>query len=359
LGVALLAVSCRKKPQPSTAPISRRTALGLLRQAVLRAGGEQVWVKGSATGEFPSPAQPVRVLAEPSAFEKVLGALRRAAARHALAVESAATFGPNGQPIATLRISEARSWQSEWRVRQVPRLLRAAIIIDDMGANEVAARKLLSLPYPLTFSVLPHLRYSVETADQAFRAGRDVMLHLPMEPIARPGIFSSPDQIRVGMGARAVRRLIQADLRAVPHASGVNNHQGSRATADPELMAEVMEVLAARRLYFVDSRTIGSSVAYQQARRAGVPAVFRSVFLDDTQRVAYTLGQLRDLERVVRRQGVALAIGHPHPTTLRALQEFLPNFAKDDIELVPVSRMVRLPQAARLTPPRPVRAPLR
>lgn len=343
-----------KRSAPS---VSRWAAIKLLRRTALRAGGEDVWVKGSAAGNFPPPnaAQPIVVLAARPVFRGVASAIEREAAHHGLAVHSAERLGQNGERVAFVHVSEARAWSTEWQVREVPRLLRAAIIIDDMGANEEAAQQLLALPYPLTFSVLPHLRFSAETANEAFRAGRDVMLHLPMQPIARSGIFASPGQIQVGMDSSAVGRLIQGDLQAIPHVRGVNNHQGSRATADPRLMAEVMRVLARRRLYFVDSRTIGSSVAWEEARQAGVPTAFRSVFLDDSESVAYTLGQLREFEKVIRRQGVALAIGHPHPSTIRALQEFLPNFAKDDIELLPVSHWIRLPEVARLYPPRPVR----
>jgi hypothetical protein len=117
-------------------------------------------------------------------------------------------------------------------------------------------------------------------------------------------------------------------------------------------MSEVMKVLAQRHLYFIDSRTTATSVALKAAREAGLPAFYRSVFLDDTESVDYTLGELQRLRAVVRQQGVALAIGHPHPTTLTALERFLPELDRDDIELVPASRMVRLAEAASLSPPR-------
>ncbi len=359
LALVLLATSCRPPQQirRSEARISRRTALALLREAALRAGGNEVWVKGSAEGEFPPRrgAWPIEVLAEPSAVRPVSRALEHEAAHRGLQVKSSLLRPAQGEPMIVIRIKEGRLWETEWRVREVPRLLRVAIIIDDLGANEQAARELVALPYSLTFSVLPRLRYSVETADIAFHAGREVMLHLPMQPIPRPGIRGSPEEIRVGMSARVVERLVESDLEAVPHIRGVDNHQGSLATSDPVLMADVMRVLAGRHLYFVDSRTIGSSVAWEAARKAGVPAAFRSVFLDDRQTVPYTLGQLRELEKVVERQGVAIAIGHPHPTTIRALKEFLPRLAEADVQLVPVSYLFRLPETSRLYPPRPVR----
>jgi polysaccharide deacetylase 2 family uncharacterized protein YibQ len=148
-----------------------------------------------------------------------------------------------------------------------------------------------------------------------------------------------------------VAKIIQGDLKTVPFAEGVNNHMGSRATANAALMAAVMEELAARSLYFVDSRTTAETRALAMARRRGVPAFYRSVFLDDTETVAYTLGQLRSFRRVIKERGVALAIGHPHPTTIEALKKILPEFERDDIQLIPASQLVRLPEAIHLEPP--------
>jgi hypothetical protein len=125
---------------------------------------------------------------------------------------------------------------------------------------------------------------------------------------------------------------------------------GSRATQDAALMADVMKVLAERRLYFIDSRTTAESKALAVARREGLPAFYRSVFLDDTETVPYTLNQLREFRNVVEREGLALAIGHPHPTTITALAKFLPELERADIELVPPSEIVRLPEIARLHP---------
>ncbi len=238
-----------------------------------------------------------------------------------------------------------------WKLREVRRVLHAAIIIDDLGANLEAARQLLALPYCLTFSVLPHLRASAETAREARSAGHEVMLHLPMEPEAHSHVSPGKGEIRIGMTSFEVEHILESDLASVPQAVGVNNHMGSRATADPRLMAVVMRSLAGHHLYFVDSRTTAASVALEAARRQGLPAFYRSVFLDDTESVSYTLGQLRQFRRVLEDQGAALAIGHPYPTTIAALAKFLPELEKDDVELAPASRLLRLPEVARLKPP--------
>lgn len=333
----------------------RRSVASRFKEAIERAGGDQVWVKGAAHA-VPLTAQtdaPIEVLAVPAAFDRVLSEFRRQAEKDGFKIRVEETRSRHPKREALIRLAREKEQVGRWRLREVPQLRRAAIVIDDLGQDLEAARKLLELPYPLTISVLPHLRHSVKTAGEAHRAGREVILHLPMEP--RPGATVTAGQgvIMVGMPAADVARIVRADADSVPHIMGVNNHMGSRATADPALMTAVMQVLAERRLYFLDSRTTAGSVALDVARRMGVPAFYRSVFLDEKETVAYTLEQLREFRRVVEAQGAALAIGHPHPATLAALAEFLPEFDRDDIQLVPASRLVHLPEVARLQPPRP------
>jgi polysaccharide deacetylase 2 family uncharacterized protein YibQ len=153
------------------------------------------------------------------------------------------------------------------------------------------------------------------------------------------------------MNAAQVQSVVQNDLASVPFVAGVNNHMGSRATQDAALMADVMKTLADHGLYFIDSRTTGASKALEVAERQRLPAFYRAVFLDDTETVAYTLGQLREFRHKVEEEGVALAIGHPHASTIAALAKFLPELERADIELVTPSQIVRLPELAHLHPP--------
>ncbi|HEV2417321.1 MAG TPA: divergent polysaccharide deacetylase family protein [Terriglobia bacterium] len=235
-------------------------------------------------------------------------------------------------------------------MRETPRILRVAIVIDDLGQSMGAARDLLRLRSPLTFSVMPRLPFSRQTAAAAHRAGIEVMLHLPMQPLADSAPDVSPDEIKVGMGSRAVGEIIATDLASVPYAAGVNNHMGSRATSDPRLMKEVMASLAARHLFYIDSRTAASSVALDVARRSDVPSFYRSVFLDDTRTIPYTLSQLRKLSRIAESKGMALAIGHPYPSTIDAMRQFLPALDREDIQLVRASALLRQVAAGRLSP---------
>ena len=222
------------------------------------------------------------------------------------------------------------------RAKGTPRL---AIIVDDLGSDRDAADSLLKLPFPLTISVLPHLPLSSAIAEEAHRRGDEVLLHLPMEadsPAAEPEAI----ELRVGMNAAQVESLLAGMLETVPHAAGVNNHQGSRATADPALMDALMPLLREHRLFFIDSRTTAATVAYDTAERLGVRAASRKVFLDDTPSRVAILTQLDLAAADALRDGEAIAIGHPRPATISALAEGLPRIEARGVHLVFASALV-------------------
>ena len=217
---------------------------------------------------------------------------------------------------------------------------RLAIIIDDMGYDRSAADAVLALNFPLTVSVLPHLPLSSEVAEEAQRRGDQVMLHLPMESEADD---AKPEDIelRVGMNASQVNETLAGMLETVPYAVGVNNHQGSRATADPALMQALMPALRQRGLFFIDSRTDAKTVAYDTAERNGVRAASRKVFLDDVASREAILKQLELAARDARRDGFTIAIGHPRPATIAALSDGVPHLEANGIHLVFASQLVQ------------------
>ncbi len=215
-----------------------------------------------------------------------------------------------------------------------------ALIIDDLGYDPAAADVLFALPFPLTVSVLPNLPHSAQIAEEAQRRGYQVMLHLPMEP--GPGDSKpEPVELRSGMSQEDVTRTLAAMLETVPGAVGANNHQGSRATADPQLMAETMTALRDRGLFFVDSRTTTETVAYDEAERVGLRAAYRNVFLDDVPDREAIRRELERAARLAQQQGWSIAIGHPHPATMEALKENLPRLEARGIRLVFASELAR------------------
>jgi polysaccharide deacetylase 2 family uncharacterized protein YibQ len=220
-----------------------------------------------------------------------------------------------------------------------PGSARLAVILDDLGNDWSAAEAIFALPYSLTISVLPNHPHSVEIAEEAHRRGYEVMLHLPMESVGQGRPESQ--QLRPGMSGKEVGALVNGFLRAVPDVAGVNNHQGSQSTTDVALMEELMPVLRDRKLFYIDSRTTAATVAFDAARRAGVQAGFRNVpFLDDVAEVPAVRKQLRLALRAAGEKGEAIAIGHPHPATLKALQEVLPEARTQGVRLVFASELV-------------------
>ena len=215
-----------------------------------------------------------------------------------------------------------------------------ALIVDDLGYDSSAARAVLALPGRVTVAVLPELPESTPIAEAAHRRGIEVLLHLPMESLAGED-KAEKVELHTGEPPGEVNRVLDQMLATVPHAVGVNNHQGSRATADPALMAAVAAALHARGLFFVDSRTSGASVAFEAARRAGVPAAARNVFLDDDEQPAAIRRQLDRAVHLAREQGSCLAIGHPHSATLAVLADALPEVEARGIQLVSASALLQ------------------
>jgi hypothetical protein len=216
---------------------------------------------------------------------------------------------------------------------------RLAIILDDMGNDRSAADSIFELPYPLTLSFLPAYSNSREIAEEAHRRGYQVMLHLPMEPLGNE--IHEAQQLHSGMTSSQIADVVNGMLQSVPYAVGVNNHQGSLATTDGPLMADLMAILRQRNLFFIDSRTTAATVAYDSAQNAAVRCAYRNVpFLDDVEEVSAIRKQLQLALRVAQEKGEAIAIGHPHPETLRALNEFLPQAEAQGVHLVHASDLV-------------------
>jgi hypothetical protein len=213
-----------------------------------------------------------------------------------------------------------------------------AIIIDDLGYDRETAETVFQIPFPLTVSVLPHLPHSAEIAEEASRRGYQVMLHLPIE--ANGDVKPESIELRPGMQADQVTRELQQMLETVPQAVGVNNHQGSLGTSDAGLMNSIMPALRERDLFFIDSRTAPTTIAFAAARQAHVPTASRDVFLDDSQDPPDIRRQLDEAIRDAKLHGTAIAIGHPHPATLQVLSEELPRLQREGVNLVFASQLV-------------------
>jgi polysaccharide deacetylase 2 family uncharacterized protein YibQ len=217
--------------------------------------------------------------------------------------------------------------------------ITVAIIIDDCGQWPATERGFLALPIPLTLSILPYVRYAGEIADDAASAGKGIMLHLPMEPLGRD--TAGRGEITTAMTDAQITSQTQDDIAQVPAARGLNNHEGSKASADDRVMKDVIDVAKAHDLFFIDSRTNAQSVGAQTARDAGVPEASRNIFLDNRADQAYTEQMLEQTVDYAKRNGSAIAIGHPRPTTLAALAASYPKMQAEGVRFVLASELAR------------------
>nr|WP_318383568.1 divergent polysaccharide deacetylase family protein [uncultured Enterobacter sp.] len=230
---------------------------------------------------------------------------------------------------------------------------KLAIVIDDFGYRPQTENQVLAMPSTISVAVLPNAPHAREMATKAHNSGHEVLIHLPMAPLSKQPL--EKDTLQPDMSSEEIERIIRDAVSKVPYAVGLNNHMGSAMTSNLFGMQKVMQALARYDLYFLDSMTIGNSQAMRAAAGTGVTVIKRKVFLDDTQNEADIRRQFTRAVELARRNGSAIAIGHPHPTTVRVLQQMLPSLPSD-ITLVRPSGLLHEPQIdtskPNLTPPR-------
>ena len=221
------------------------------------------------------------------------------------------------------------------------RLPKVALIIDDVGNDRRLARKFIRLDSNLTISILPQSPFTKHIARDARENGLEIMLHQPMEPNEYPKVNPGPGVLLSTMSPDAIIDQLNANLDAIPEIKGVNNHMGSKMTADAPQMRQIFSVLKKRGLYFVDSRTTRESMCRMSAGLLQVPFAERDVFIDHRHTSAFIHRQLKLLVRIAQKQGFAVGIAHPHMSTYEVLLETLPEIKKR-VDLVPVSQIVKI-----------------
>jgi hypothetical protein len=221
---------------------------------------------------------------------------------------------------------------------------RVALVIDDLGRSLAELDRLERLGVPITYAVLPFESQTPEVVAALRRRHEEFLCHLPMEPSG--GGNPGPGALRLGMSSEQLRQSTLAAIAAVPGAAGVNNHMGSGLSADAASMTTILGVLAARGLYFLDSRTSAQSVGFRVASELKVPAAERQVFLDDDPRPEAVAAEFQRLLELARSRGGAIAIGHPHAATLAMLAAEVPRAQAGGVRFVPVSALLERAPAA-------------
>jgi len=225
--------------------------------------------------------------------------------------------------------------------KPVPRkaLPSVALIIDDLGYDKKIAQKFEQLDVTLTFSILPYSPFQQKIARLARSKGLEIMIHMPMEPIEYPQVNPGPGTLLVSMSPDELIEQLDRNLNTLPGVKGVNNHMGSRMTSESTQMYQIFSVLKKRGLFFIDSRTTAESLCEPSARLFQVPFAQRDVFIDHRLKTDFIRKQIKELIRIAKKNGEAVGIMHPHSTTLRVLQEMLPEL-KGQVLLVPASKVV-------------------
>ena len=217
---------------------------------------------------------------------------------------------------------------------------RVAFVIDDMGYDVSILDEILAINVPITISILPHLPYSVAVAREAHRAGKEILLHLPMEPYGYPERCPGSGALLLRMDGDEIMGQLEEDILNVPHISGVNNHMGSSFMEDEEKMTVVLRDLKRRGLFFLDSLTTKNSKGLPIAKRIGLPHAGRDIFLDndcsfeEAVDILHHIVEKRDMWKTM------IVIGHPYESTVRAIGAVLPVFQDNDIRIVPLSDLI-------------------
>ena len=218
---------------------------------------------------------------------------------------------------------------------------KIVLILDDVGFSSPQLEAASRLDARINFAVIPGSPHATEAADLLRKRGHEILCHQPMEPLGYPGVAPGEGAILTSMSNQEIRRVALAGFRSIPHARGINNHMGSRATADARVMREVLVATRELDAFFVDSRTTGRSVAGKLARAMAVPTISRDVFLDDTNDEASIRRQLAELGELSEKHGIAVGIGHLYPDTIEVLTEEIPRLKKKGFRFVFASEAVR------------------
>jgi len=217
-----------------------------------------------------------------------------------------------------------------------------AIIIDDIGNDLDSVKQLLETDLQLTFAILPFCRYSRESAQLLHKAKREILLHLPMEPMSYPREKPGEGALFTDMNEKEILLQLEKNLSSVPHVSGVNNHMGSKFMTDEDKLELVFDWLKKNKLFFVDSLTTNNSKAVAVAQKVDLPMASRRIFLDNNRSYQAIYKQLMEVaEKSAENNGLpVIIIGHPYPETIRAIKDAKGAFQAKGVSVVPVSQLV-------------------
>ncbi|STO59607.1 polysaccharide deacetylase [Canicola haemoglobinophilus] len=215
---------------------------------------------------------------------------------------------------------------------------KLAIVIDDIGYRPKEDSQIYALPKEVSVAIIPSAPHARQRDQLAKQQNRDILIHLPMQPLNQQKIEDGG--LKLGMSQPEVYQRVKVAQHILPNAIGMNNHMGSAATADKDLMHKLMTALSQQHLFFLDSRTIGRSVAGKTAKEFGISTLERDIFIDDNDELSDVQRQWNAAIQHARKKGSAIVIGHPRKNTIAVLQAGIKQLPQD-IQLVGMGSLWR------------------
>ncbi|MFA6282301.1 MAG: divergent polysaccharide deacetylase family protein [Candidatus Omnitrophota bacterium] len=207
---------------------------------------------------------------------------------------------------------------------------KVALIFDDLGESLQDLKEINSLNVPVTISILPGLKLSKNIAHLSSGYGFSVLAHLPLEPKNAKKFETNKYRFISSSLTKSERAaLLRYYLNYIRLAIGVNNHMGSQATENPELMREILIAVKGKGMVFIDSRTSKSSVACEVAKEVGVPCAYNEGFFDSLSDIRLMENRLKELLARAKLKGKIVIIAHPKKNTFSVLRKLLPETRKE------------------------------
>ncbi|MFD0678839.1 MULTISPECIES: divergent polysaccharide deacetylase family protein [unclassified Paenibacillus] len=204
---------------------------------------------------------------------------------------------------------------------------RIAIVIDDFGNDQQGTREMMELPVPITVAVMPFLPTTRRDAEWAHQLGHDVLIHMPMEPVHGKKSWLGPGAITADLSDEEIRQRVLAAIDEVPFAIGMNNHMGSKVTADARIMRIILQICKEKNLLYLDSKTTHKSVVKPVAAELGVKIVENNIFMDDVYTRNHISKQAVKVQKHVKDNDSTIVIGHvgpPGKNTASVLKQSVP-----------------------------------
>ncbi len=322
---------------PGTRSLTREERLRLeMDRVLLEAGIAPAWIEEKYSVRLvrvPATVDLDEVYKKMIARALQLGAEVKGSGKSLLPGERELACTISGRAVDTVRLLPAAN------LSQTPGEI--AIVIDDFGYNDDrVTAQFLALPFALTYAIIPGLPHSTAIARNLQQANKAVIVHMPMEALERK-VEQDGFELLVASSPDEIRKRVRMAIAAVPGAQGMNNHMGSRATQDAELLNAAFSELKKSGLFFLDSRTTPDTRAFTLAQEQGLVAGLNDTFLDTVEDAAYVRQKLKYLSEVATARGAAIGIGHPYRVTLQVLKEAVPELQQRGFEMVPVEKVLR------------------